>query len=357
MINAVITGSGHYLPPNVVKNEHFLHHEFYDEKGNRIEKSNEEIIAKFKEITEIEERRYADPEMRNSDMAALAAKAAIEDAGVDKEDFEYVIVATNFGDIDLDTQQVDIMPSISARVKHLLGIKNNLCKPYDMTFGCPGWIEAMILASQFIKAQIATKILVVGADMVSRGTDPHDRTAMIFADGAAAVVLEAKEGEVEEGVLHHLTLADNAEEMDYILNGCSLNKDYKGATRSVSMKGRKVYEYALKNVPPAMKQLIDESGISILDIKKILLHQANAKMDHAMIQRLFKLYDVEAPKDVDPMTVQKFGNSSVATVPTMFDLIQKEQLGDHKFHAGNYIVFASVGAGMHINAMLYKFPA
>lgn len=356
MINAVITGSGHFLPPNVIKNDHFLQHEFYDEKGDRIEKSNEEIIAKFKEITEIEERRYADKEMRNSDMAAIAGKAALENAGVDKEELDYVMVATNYGDIDADTQHVDIMPSISARVKHLLGIKNNLCKPYDMTFGCPGWVESMILGSQLIKAGIAKKILVIGSDMVSRAVDPHDRTALIFSDGAGAVVLEAKEGDKEEGILHNLTIADNLNELDYLVNGCSLKKGFDKAQYSVSMKGRKVYEYALRKVPAAMKKLIDDAGKDITDINKVLLHQANAKMDHAMIQRLYKLFGSKAPEGVDPMTVQKFGNSSVATIPTMFDLIKTEQLGNHKFNKGDHIVFASVGAGMHINAILYKFP-
>ncbi|MDO5656692.1 MAG: ketoacyl-ACP synthase III [Flavobacteriaceae bacterium] len=356
MVNAVITGSGHFLPPNVVRNDYFLDYEFYDEQGNRIDKSNEEIIAKLKEITEIEERRYANPEMRNSEMAAIAAERAIENAGIDKETLDYVMVATNYGDIDPVTQKVDIMPSISARVKHILKIKNNQCKPYDMTFGCPGWIEALILASQLIEAGIAQRILVAGADMVSRAMDPHDRTAMIFADGAGAVVLEAREGSAKTGIINHITIADNLDELDFLVNGPSLNKDFDGAHSSVSMKGRKVYEYALRKVPAAIKRLIEQSGIDIDDVQKVLLHQANAKMDHAMIMRLFKLFGKEAPKDIDPMTIQKFGNSSVATVPTMFDLIQKGQLGHHKFDPGSYTVFASVGAGMSINAVLYKFP-
>lgn len=356
MINAIITGSGHFLPPNIVKNDYFLQHEFYDEQGNKIEKSNEEIIAKFNEITEIEERRYANPEMRNSEMAAIAGEKALEDAGVDKEELDYVMVATNYGDIDLHTQTVDIMPSISARVKHLLKIKNNQCKPYDMTFGCPGWNEALILSSQLIEVGIAKKILVIGADMVSRAVDPHDRTAMIFADGAGAVVLEGKESDEKAGVISHITIADNLDEMNYLSNGSSLKSSYNGAQRSVTMRGRKVYEYALRKVPAAIKRLIEQADIQIDEVQKVLLHQANAKMDHAMVMRLFKLFNKETPQGVDPMTVQKFGNSSVATVPTMFDLIRKKELGSHEFKNDAYIIFASVGAGMSINAILYKFP-
>lgn len=357
MINAVITGSGHFMPPNVVKNTHFLNHEFYDEKGEFIDKPNEEIIQKFKEITEIEERRYADHDMMNSDLATYAGKMALEDAGVDKEDLDYVIVATNYGDIDSVTQFADVMPSISVRVKHKLGIKNNQCKPYDMTFGCPGWIEAMILASQLIKASIAKKILVIGSETLSRAVDPHDRSAMIFADGAGAVVLEARESDQVFGVLEHITISDNLEEMEFLINGPSLKPGYTKATCSISMKGRKVYEYALRKVPAAIKRVLDNAGLDITDVNKVLLHQANAKMDRAMVQRLFRLYGKrEFPEDIDPMTVQKLGNSSVATVPTMYDLINRGQLGDHKFNPGDNVVFGSVGAGMNINAIVYKFP-
>ncbi|HLV51246.1 MAG TPA: 3-oxoacyl-[acyl-carrier-protein] synthase III C-terminal domain-containing protein, partial [Flavobacterium sp.] len=115
-------------------------------------------------------------------------------------------------------------------------------------------------------------------------------------------------------------------------------------------------EYALRKVPALIKRVIDRSGLSISEVDKILLHQANAKMDHAMIQRLFKLYQIEAPENIAPMTVQKFGNSSVATVPTMFDLISKGKMPPHQFKLGDKIVMGSVGAGMNINAVLYQFP-
>lgn len=356
MRQVIITGSGHFLPENIIDNSYFLNHRFFDEAGVPIDKTNEEIISKFHEITEIEERRYVDEDMSNSDIATIAGQRAIDDAGINKEDLDYVMVATNYGDIDKHGA-ADMMPSISARVKYKLQIKNNQCRPYDMNFGCPGWVEAVILGSQLIKAGLANKILVVGSDTLSRATDPFDRSAMIFADGAGAVVLEGVESEEDCGVLHFVTLSDNQEEIHFLNNGVSLNSAHDGAYKSISMKGRKVYEFALKKVPAAIKRVIEQGGKDITDIDKILLHQANAKMDHAMIARLFKLFGkTEIPKGIDPMTVQKFGNSSVATVPTMFDLIQKGQLGDHAFHPGDTIIFASVGAGMNINALMYKFP-
>lgn len=356
MINSVITGSGHYLPSQVIKNEDFFGHEFFDENGIRLEKTGEEITKKFEEITEIKERRHVDDTVLNSDMATQAGRIALERAGVDPQELDYVIVAHNFGDIDPISKQIDIMPSMSAKVKHNLGITNVKCKPYDMTFGCPGWIESVILAHQFIQAKLAKKILVIGSDTLSRAVDPHDRSAMIFADGAGAVVLEARESEEKFGILNHATLSYNGDEMEYLVNGPSINPDYVGSNKNIRMKGRKVYEFVLKNVPPAIKELLDETELELTDIHKILLHQANAKMDHAMIERLFKLYGIrDVPSYIDPMTVQFLGNSSVATVPTMFDLISQKQLGEHEFNSSDKIIMASVGASMNINAIVYQF--
>ena len=178
---------------------------------------------------------------------------------------------------------------------------------------------------------------------------------MIFADGAGAVVLEAKEADYQYGVINHATLSYNGDEMNYLVNGTSLNPDYVGSIKNINMKGRKVYEFVLKNVPPAIKELLDETNLSVTDIDKILLHQANAKMDHAMIERLYKLYGIEIPENVDPMTVQFLGNTSVATVPTMFDLINENNLAPHQFRANDKIIMASVGASMNINAVIYQF--
>ncbi len=357
MLNTVITGSGHFLPERIIKNDFFLGYDFFGEDGQKIEKPIEETIAKFQEITEIEERRYADDRMYTSDLAAIAAKKALEEAGIDKEELDYVIVANNYGDIDPVYRQVDSMPSIATRVKNKLGIKNNHCRPYEMLFGCPGWIEGMILAHHLFLSGTAKTALVIGADTLSRAVDPHDRTAMIFADGAGAVVLEAVESDKKEGIISYDTLCDSLDEMDYLTNDESLKTDYEGSKVNIKMRGRKVYEYALRKVPALIKRTIDKSGLDISDINKILLHQANAKMDHAMIQRLFRLYNLkEIPEGLAPMTVQKFGNSSVATVPTMYDLISKNMLDDHKFNPGDHLVFGSVGAGMNINAVVYKIP-
>lgn len=355
MPNTIIIGSGSYIPERIIGRKHFMDSHFYTDEGDRIEKPNAEIIDKFVEITEIKERRYIHDHQNNSDIGLEAAKEAIYDAHIDPEHLDYIIYASNFGEVKKDGLS-DFMPSMSARLKHKLGIKNRKCVNYDMIFGCPGWVEAMILADSLIKAGRAKLILVVGSETLSRVTDPYDRNKMIFADGAGAVVVKATDDETV-GIIAHSTICDNDVELNYLENACSLNPDFKENRHYIRMHGRKIYEYALKNVPAAIKETIDQAGLSIEDIDKILIHQANAKMDYAMIDRLHKLYDIkEYDHSISPMTIQQFGNSSVATIPTMYDIIIKEEMKGQRFKEHGNIIFTSVGAGMNINAIVYRFP-
>lgn len=355
MPNTIIIGSGSYIPTKVIGREHFMNSVFYTDEGDKIDKPNEEIIQKFVDITEIENRRYLEDDEFNSDLGFKAAKEAIYDAQIDQEDLDYIIYASNFGEVDKNGM-TNFMPSMSARVKNKLGIKNRKCVNYDMIFGCPGWVEAMILADTLIKAKKAKLILVVGAETLSRVTDAFDRNKMIFADGAGAVVVKATDDE-NVGIIADSTLCDNSAELNYLENAPSLKKDEDQKPLYIRMHGRKIYEYALKYVPDAIKETIDKAGLTIDDIDKILIHQANAKMDYAMISRLHKLYGkTDYDHAIAPMTIQQFGNSSVATIPTMFDLIIKGNMKDQNFKEKGNIVFASVGAGMNINAIVYKFP-
>ncbi|MBT0548422.1 3-oxoacyl-ACP synthase III family protein [Riemerella anatipestifer] len=353
MPNTVIIGSGSCVPSNIIKGSDFLDSIFFDDNKELIDKPIQEVIDKFVEITEIEERRYSNLEEYNSDLGLKASLEALEDAGIDKEELDYIIYASNFGEVS-NSGVSDFMPSMSARLKNKLGIKNLSCINYDMIFGCPGWVEAMILADSLIKAGRAKYILVVGGDTLSKVTDPYDRNKMIFADGAGAVVVKADESK-DKGIIADSTLCFNGEELSYLENSSSLNPNVPQDKNYIRMRGRKIYEFALKYVPDAIKSTIDKAGLSIQDIDKILIHQANAKMDHAIISRLHRLYGMKTYDEaIAPMTIQKFGNSSVATVPTMYNLIKKGKLGNHQFKQGGYIVFASVGAGMNINAILYK---
>ena len=355
MPNTIIIGSGSYLPSKIIGREYFKDSVFYTDEGEKIDKPNEEVIQKFVEITEIENRRYLEDDEFNSDLGFRAAEEAIIDAKINREDLEYIIYASNFGEVNKDGM-TNFMPSMSARVKNKLGIKNRKCVNYDMIFGCPGWVEAMILADTLIKAKKAKLILVVGSETLSRVTDPFDRNRMIFADGAGAVVVQATDDETV-GIIADSTICDNDTELNFLENSPSLKKDEDRTKLYIRMHGRKIYEYALKNVPDAIKETIDKAGLTLDDIDKVLIHQANAKMDYAMISRLHKLYGKsDYDHAISPMTIQELGNSSVATIPTMFDLIRKGKMEGHSFKEKGNIVFTSVGAGMNINAIVYKFP-
>ena len=232
-------------------------------------------------------------------------------------------------------------------------IKNPECVAYDILFGCPGWVEGMIQAQAFLKAEMAQKCLVIGADALSRVVDPHDRDSMIYADGAGATILE--KSNLKGGILSHSTLTFTAEdEADFIFYGESYNKTKGNGDKFIKMQGRKVYEFALLNVPAAMKKCLDHSGIPIENLKKIFIHQANKKMDEAIVKRFFKLYKIPMPNDILPMNIEEFGNSSVATVPTLFNLVLKKNYMGHAISRGDIILFASVGAGMNINAITYQ---
>lgn len=354
-IYSIIKGSGVYIPPRKVSNEDFLANEFYDSTGSKLDKEPEEIIDKFKEITTIGERRYVSDDLVTSDIAFFAAEKAIQNAEIDMETLDYIIVAHNFGDVSHENRQLDIVPSLAARVKHKLKIVNPFTVAYDLPFGCPGWLQGIIQADYFIKSGDAKRVLVIGAEVLSRVSDPHDRDSMLYADGAGAVIMEASESEEPKGILAHLTRSDTLEYSHMLNMDVSFNSVNGDKNLFLKMNGRKLYQYALENVPKTVKATIEKSGLDIKDVKKVLIHQANGKMDDAILQRLFKLYGIkDIPEHVMPMTVDWLGNSSVATLPTLFSLIMSGEMENHAIQPGDVIVFASVGAGMNINAAVYK---
>ena len=347
-----ITGTGSYIPSIIEKNQDFYNHEFLNADGSSINSTNEVIEEKFEAITGIQERRYIKDELLNSDIAFYASQKAIEDAKIDKESIDYIIVAHNYGDIKHNTEQSDTVPSIASRVKHLLQIKNPKCVGYDLLFGCPGWIEGVIQAKAFIASGLAKRCLVIGTETLSRVVDKHDRDSMIYSDGAGAVIVE--ESDEDGGIIAHDTATFALDEAHFIYFGETNNPDVTEQRRYIKMYGRKIYEFAITNVPAALKTCLDSTGISINDVKKILIHQANEKMDEAIVKRFYKLYDMKMPDGVMPMTINTLGNSSVATVPTLYDMILKGKLENQEINKGDVIIFASVGAGMNINAIVYK---
>ncbi|WP_420552538.1 3-oxoacyl-ACP synthase III family protein [Tenacibaculum aiptasiae] len=354
MTSSVITGTGTYITSIQKTNAEFSNHQFLNEDGSDFPNTNDVIIEKFKSITGIEERRYAKDEYNASDLGYFAAQKAIKDANINPEELDYIILAHNFGDVKSNAIQSDILPSLATRVKYKLGIENPNCVAYDILFGCPGWVEGVIQAQAFIKAGIAKKCLVIGAETLSRVVDQNDRDSMIYSDGAGACIVEAKEGS-ESGIISHASQTFTKEEAFYLFFGKSYNKSHDKDVRYIKMHGRKIYEFALNNVPNAMKIALDKSGIAIDEVKKVFIHQANEKMDEAIIKRFFRLYKKPIPEGIMPMSIHKLGNSSVATVPTLLDLVLKGKIEDQKVEKGDVIMLASVGSGMSINAIVYRY--
>lgn len=352
---SIITGTGSYIPTLVKTNMDFTDHKFYADDFSVIETEPEIVVEKLKQITGISERRYAEPGINASEMATHAALFAIEDARCDPESIDQIIVAHNFGDVVKDTIQSDAVPSIASRVKHALQIKNSSCIPYDILFGCPGWLQGIIHADAFFKAGIAKKCLVIGSETLSRVIDYYDRDSMIFSDGAGACILESvKENIHGSGILSVSVQSHSLEEINFINFGKSNYPDADPGIRYIKMKGRKVYEYAVRYVPVAMKECLDKSGVDIKDLKKIFIHQANEKMDEGIIKAMYKLYKYPPPDNIMPMSIHNLGNSSVATIPTLLDLVRKNKMPGHLLKPGDVILFASVGAGMNINAVCYR---
>lgn len=351
-----IVGTGSYIPERIISNDYFKDYVFFDACTKQpLEKSNGEIIQKFKEITNISERRWIGNDLMNSDMAAMAVRDAFESAAIDPETLDFIIIAHNFGDVNPDSTRVDILPSLANKVKAKLDIKNPTCICHDIVSGCPGWTQAMIIADAYIRSGTYTRGVVVGTDVLSRISDPHDRDTMIYADGAGATIVEAAESEEPVGILSHASRSDAVNYWNLLTNGESFNPEYKGNDQFIKMAGHKLYVYALSYVPGVVKDSLDKAGLHLSDVKKVMIHQANEKMDEAILKNVFKLYgEKNIPEGIMPMSIEKLGNSSTATVPTLLDLVIKGKMEGQSIQKGDHILFCSVGAGMNINSIVYK---
>ena len=250
----------------------------------------------------------------------------------------------------------DFVPSLAARVKHKLGIVNPKTVAYDLPFGCPGWLQGVIQANYYLKSGDCKRVMVIGAETLSRISDPHDRDSMIYADGAGATILEAVASEQAAGHPLPRRAQRHPRSRLHAVDGRSCRPAPPGDELYLKMDGHKLYEYALKTVPLVVKESLEKAGLSIGDIQKVLIHQANEKMDEAIVKRLFKICEA----------------ANTARSHAHDHLLAGQQLGRHGAHAarpaaqgqaggprprpGRHFVLASVGAGMNINSVVYRLP-
>jgi len=350
-----ITGTGMHLPERIIKNDYFLNHQFMSLDGKMNAKPQTEIIQKLEAITGIQERRYISEKGDSVPLMLAAAQKTIEDSGLDKNEIDGVIVAHNAGNMLEEGAGFHTVPNMAALLKNKLAISNHDCFAYDLLFGCPGWIQGLIQAKQAIDAGDANHVLVLGIEVASRLLDPHDLDSMILADGCGAAIV-SKSAESDTGILANATFSHAQEDLGCIYLDKSYNKALDSPTL-FKMNGRDVYKYATYWVPRVIKKALDKAKLSVDDVDMFLFHQANGKMLHAMANNLAELYGIEGAifEGKIPTTIEFTGNTSVATIPTMLDMVLKKSLGNYEIKKGQIVVMASVGAGMHCNALVYKF--
>lgn len=353
--NAVITGTGAFLPGKIMTNDAFIGNTFYKPNGERITKPTSEIVQKLRDISGIYERRYIEDHHDSADLGAIAGKRAIEDAGIDLETVDGIIAAHNFGNMVHGDRAHHLIPNLAALIKNKIGIKNPNCTAYDVLYGCPGWLLAMQQAHMAIATGYNKRVLVIGVEVITRILDPHDMDTMLFGDGAGAVIVEAVEEEEQRGILYYESVSHCEDEVEYLEMGSSYNPDSTIGT-TVKMVGKKVYRYAVNEVPKIITSCLEKTGIKLADVAKILPHQANEKMLIAIGEKLYAQHELEVDLcERIPISLRELGNASVATIPTLLDMILKGEMRGHAINDGDVVVMASVGAGMHTNALVYRF--
>lgn len=352
---SIILGTGSVLPEIVVPNSHFESNEFYDRDGVKIDKTSKEIIGKLESITGIRERRYIPPDQDSIPLMTEASRLAVEGAELDANDLSGMIVAHNAGNMLPHTDGFHTVPNLASSLKNALNCTNHACVAYDLLFGCPGWLQGVIQAHQTIQSGDAEHVLVTGLEVASHLLDPHDVDSMILGDGCGACVLSRSTGG-NKGIISYSTFSHAQDDNRIIYLGESNKKGVAGSCY-FHMNGREVYRYATEWVPKVIKDALAKADLDIGDVDTFLFHQANAKMLDAISKNLAHACGVteDTLEGKLPTTIEFLGNTSVASIPTMLDLIRKNKLDGYSISEGQVAVMASVGAGMHCNAVIYRF--
>lgn len=321
-----ILGLGSYLPERRVTN-------FDLEKV--LDTSDEWIRTR----TGIVERRMAEENQTTSDLAAIAAKRALEDAKLTPDDIDLIIVGTNSPDM--------IYPATACLVQDKIGAAGK-CAAFDLQAGCTGWVYSTVVGSQFIQTGAYKHVLVIGAEVITRLMDPTDRgTYVLFGDGAGAVVL----GEVEEGGIEGFELyADGSisEHLIYPAGGSKMpfsEEVLKERSYYTKMNGSEVFKFSVREISRISKKLLEKTNTKLEDVDWFIPHQANLRIIQAGIEKL------GIPMEKVVVTIDKLGNSSAATVPVSLDMLRKEG----KLKKGDLLLMVSFGAGMTSGAILMRW--
>jgi 3-oxoacyl-[acyl-carrier-protein] synthase-3 len=318
MIYSRIVGTGSYLPPRIVTN---------DDLAKSMETSDEWIRAR----TGIRQRHVADPSQASSDLAAEAGRLALQAAGVAHDEVDLIIVATATPDY--------VFPSTACLAQAKLGIKN--CAAFDVQAVCSGFVYALTIADKFIRSGQNRCALVIGAEVYSRILDWNDRgTAVLFGDGAGAVVLKA---DTRPGILGSALHADGSYAGILSVPGNICGGKIVGSP-FLQMDGQAVFKFAVKVLDEVARETLAQCGMTIADVDWLIPHQANVRILEATAKRL----GVEPAKLV--ITVDRHANTSAASIPLALDVAVR----DGRIRPGHKVMLQGVGGGFTWGAVLVE---
>jgi 3-oxoacyl-[acyl-carrier-protein] synthase-3 len=318
-----IVGTGAYLPARVLSNE---------ELSRTVDTSHEWIVQR----TGIEQRHIAADGEATSDLACAAAHAALENAGLAADRLDLIIVATTTPD--------NTFPACAAAVQAKLGAHRAVA--FDVQAVCSGFVFALAVADNFVKAGQAESVLVIGAETFSRLLDWNDRrTCVLFGDGAGAAVLRAEEGTgtvFDRGVLATLLGSDGRHYHDLYVDG---GPSTTGTTGHVRMNGREVFRFAVNALSTATRRVLELGGLEVDDVDWLVPHQANSRILDAVRRNL------GLPEDKMLVTVGQHANTSAASVP----LALAEAAASGRLRPNQIVVINAMGGGFTWGAALLRW--
>ena len=314
MRRAIVRGTGHYLPERVVENSWF---------EGKLDTSDEWIRAR----TGIERRHFASEDQRTSDLGILAGRAALENAGLGTDQIDAVIVATSTPDLTF--------PSVATMVQAGLGMRQGFA--YDIQAVCAGFVYALANADAMIRAGLAERILVIGAETFSRIMDWTDRgTCVLFGDGAGAVVLEATEGAgtVEDRGILATDLNSDGQYRDllYVDGGVAST----GTAGHLRMQGNLVFRHAVEKLADTAHRALGKAGLSAENVDWLVPHQANMRIIEATAKRM------QLPMGKVVLTVADHGNTSAASIPLALSVANSQG----RIKPGQIVVAEAIGGGL-----------
>jgi 3-oxoacyl-[acyl-carrier-protein] synthase-3 len=286
----------------------------------------------IRERTGIEQRHIAAEGELTSDLATAAARAALENAGVEASEIDLIVLATTTPD--------NTFPATATTVQHKLGITDGAA--FDVQAVCSGFLFALATADSMLRQGLFNNALVIGAETFTRILDWSDRsTCVLFGDGAGAVVLQSGEGEDDQGVIsHHVRTDGSKKELLYVDGGVSST----GTIGHVRMQGNQVFRHAIANISSAVQAVLSDTGHDIADIDWFVPHQANQRILNGVAKRL----GLDEEKVIS--TVAKHGNTSAASIPLALD----QAIRDGRIQKGDLVLSEAMGGGFSWGACLFR---